>query len=134
MEGKDLEKIIAAFENSEYYKFWGLNIDRLENGLCNLSLSLINIHDINGNTSAGVYSSICDFSSRLACYSILPPFMVPEILTTNLSVCIPCNCQSITVHSKVLQTNECFCYINSDIYNENNELVAAGRNILQIMK
>lgn len=132
MDEKVSAEIIASLENSNFYRFLGISILRLERGLCDLSVSTTNIHDKNGNICTGAYSSIFDFASRLACYTVLTPNVVPEMLDANLSVCIPCNCQAITVHTEVVQSNEYLCFTNSNIYDENDELVATGKNILRL--
>lgn len=132
MDREGLREIINANENSDFYKFLGLQILRLENGVCELSLPSSNVAVNNINVYPGVYSSICELASRLACYSLAARGLIPETHIFNLSVYPMVNSQTITVHSQVLHINQSECVTDSKIYNERGELLGASNSSLRL--
>jgi uncharacterized protein (TIGR00369 family) len=124
----DIDKLAESVENVPYHKFIGLKLSRLSEGYGELRVPIRKeLLNFNGMLHGGIYYTICDLAASIALVATLNDGYYLATNDINVSILAASNQGTLTVKSNVLKLGKRLAFVESKVFNENDELLAVGR-------
>lgn len=123
-----IDELVESFENVPYHKFLGLKFSKISEGYGELKVPLRKeLLNSNGMMHGGIYYTLCDLAASIAMASTLSEEYFHVTSDINVSILAAANQGMITVKGNVLKAGKRMAFIETEVFNENDELLAAGR-------
>lgn len=123
-----IDKLVEMFEDVPYHKFIGLKYSKHSEGYGELTLLVRKeLLNSNGMLHGGIYYTLCDLGASTALETTLSEGYYNVTSDINVSIISAVNQGVITVKSEVLKSGKRLAFVESRIYNENDQLLAVGR-------
>ncbi len=123
-----IEGLVKMFEDVPYHNFMGLKYSQLGEGYGELKLPIRKeLLNSNGMLHGGMYYTLCDLGASTALEATLSEGSYYVTNDINVSVISSVNQGTVTVKSEVLKSGKRLAFVESRVYNENDELLAVGR-------
>jgi len=123
-----IEGLIKMFENVPYHNFMGIKYSDCSEGYGELKLPIRKeLLNSNGMLHGGFYYTLCDLGASTALEATLSEGYYYVTNDINVAVMSSVNQGTVTVKSDVLKSGKRLAFVESRVYNENDELLAVGR-------
>lgn len=123
-----IDGLVKMFENVPYHKFIGLKYSQCSEGYGELKLPIRKeLLNSNGMLHGGIYYTLCDLGASTALETILSDGYYYVTNDISVSVFSAVDKGTVTVKSEVLKSGKRLAFVESRVYNENDELLAVGR-------
>lgn len=120
--------LVEKFENVPYHKFIGLKYSAYSEGYGELTLVVRKeLLNSNGMLHGGIYYTLCDLGASTALEATVSEGYYYVTNDINVAIMASVNQGTVTVKSEVLKSGKRLAFVESRVYNENNELLAVGR-------
>lgn len=120
--------LVEMFENVPYHNFIGLKYVGLSEGYGELKLLVRKeLLNSNGVLHGGIYYTICDLGASTALEATLSEGFYYVTNDINVSIFSSVNQGVVKIKSTVLKSGRRLAFVESRVYNENDELLAVGR-------
>lgn len=124
----NIDKLVESFENLPYHKFIGLKFSRSSEGYGELRVPIRKeLLNTNGMLHGGIYYTICDLAASLALVATLTDGYYHATNDINVSILAASTQGTLTVKANVLKSGKRLAFVESKVFNENDELMAVGR-------
>jgi uncharacterized protein (TIGR00369 family) len=123
-----MEKLVDRMQNLPYHRFIGINIVSWGEGVSQISFSASN-NNLNpyGAMHGGIYYTVCDVAAYLAATSLVPDDKVAVTTDINVSVLSSVSQGNLTVKGSVIKMGKRICFIDSRVFDQNDNLIAIAR-------
>jgi len=120
--------LAESFENVPYHKFMGLKFVEAGKGFAELKLPVKKeILNGNGVVHGGMYYTLCDLAASAALETDKADDQFYVTHDINVSIFSSVNTGVLTAKAEVLKTGKRLAFVEARIYNDKDELLAAGR-------
>lgn len=123
-----IDGLVKMFENVPYHKFLGLQYSTLREGYGELTMVVRKeLLNINGVLHGGIYYTLCDLGASTALEAGLPEGHFYVTHDINVAILSSVREGIVTVKSEVLKSGKRLAFVESRVYDENDQLLAVGR-------
>lgn len=123
-----IDGLVQMFENVPYHKFLGLKYSKIGEGYGELILPVRKeLLNINGVLHGGIYYTLCDLGASAALEVSLPEGCFYVTHDINVAILSSVKEGIVTVKSEVLKSGKRLAFVESRVYDENDQLLAVGR-------
>ncbi|CFX84101.1 HotDog domain [Syntrophomonas zehnderi OL-4] len=118
----------ASFEDLPYHNFIGVEVTDVEKGYAELRLPVkAEVLNANGALHGGIYYTVCDLAASSALWTLVSEDQFFVTNDINVSVLAAVYQGEITAKANILKKGKRLAYIEANVFDDNDQLVAASR-------
>lgn len=128
MNDAAMKTLVEKIENLPYHRFIGLQITSWGNGQSEVLFPLSEAtRNAFGAVHGGIYYTACDVGAFIATATLVPEDCLSVTSDINVSVMAAVRDGGLTVKCRVLKKGKRNCYIESKVFDKDNNLTAVAR-------